>query len=107
MRCTKTARTLRTLHSKHSLVSHLGLGASFATPNVTFDTASENYPVGKRIFARVGGQVAMLGVCTAVSLTFDNEGTDELIRFQWLIGTRKNNCDTTLNVKKPLTRSNP
>ncbi len=59
--------------------SHLGFGVSFATPNVTFDTASPNYPVGKRIFYRVGGQVAMLGVCTAVSLTFDNEGTNELI----------------------------
>ncbi len=59
--------------------SHLGFGASFATPNVTFDTASPNYPVGKRIFYRVGGQVAMLGVCSAVSLTFDNEGTNELI----------------------------
>lgn len=59
--------------------SHLGFGATFSTPNVTFDATSPNYPVGKRIFYRVGGQVAMLGVCTAVSLTFDNEGTDELI----------------------------
>lgn len=59
--------------------SHLGFGATFSTPNVTFDTTSSNYPVGKRIFYRVGGQVAMLGVCTAVSLTFDNEGTNELI----------------------------
>jgi hypothetical protein len=59
--------------------SHLGFGATFSTPNVTFDTTSSEYPVGKRIFYRVGGQVAMLGVCTAVSLTFDNEGTSELI----------------------------
>jgi len=59
--------------------SHLGFGATFSTPNVTFDTTSSDYPVGKRIYYRVGGQVAMLGVCTAVSLTFDNETTNELI----------------------------
>lgn len=61
--------------------SHLGFGATFdpAGNNVTFDVTSANYPVGKRMYYRVGGQVAMLGVCTAVSLTFDNEGTNELV----------------------------
>ena len=61
--------------------SHLGFGVAFngAGNNVTFDVTSANYPVGKRMYYRVGGQVAMLGVCTAVSLTFDNEGTNELI----------------------------
>lgn len=61
--------------------SHLGFGATFdpAGNSVTFDVTSSNYPVGKRMYYRVGGQVAMLGVCTAVSLTFDNEGTNELI----------------------------
>ena len=64
-----------------SFAASLGFGAQFAagTGLVTFDTASPNYPIGKRIFYRIGGQVAMLGVCTAVSITFTNESTDEVI----------------------------
>jgi len=62
-----------------SYASSLGFGLTFAGSTVTFDTASANYPVGKRLYYRVGGQVAMLGVCTAVSATFDNETTNEVI----------------------------
>lgn len=64
-----------------SFAASLGFGAEFNTTDhkVTFNTASDNYPVGKRVFYRVGGQVAMLGVCTAVSITFTNESTDEVI----------------------------
>jgi len=59
--------------------NHLGFGYTSDGTNTSIDVTSEHYPVGKRIFYRVGGQVAMLGVCTAVSLTYDNEGTNELI----------------------------
>lgn len=47
--------------------------------NIGFDTNHADYPVGKRMFYRVGGEVAMLGVCTAISLTHANESTNELI----------------------------
>lgn len=58
---------------------HLGFGFESDGTDTSIDVTSPNYPVGKRIFYRVGGQVAMLGVCTAVSLTYDNEGTNELV----------------------------
>ena len=45
--------------------------------DVSFDSSSANYPVGKRFFYRVGGQVAMVGVCTAVSLIYS--GSNQLI----------------------------
>ena len=47
--------------------------------NIGFDTNHAEYPVGKRMFYRVGGEVAMLGVCTAISLTHANESTNELV----------------------------
>ena len=46
---------------------------------IGFDTNHAEYPVGKRMFYRVGGEVAMLGVCTAISLTHANESTNELV----------------------------
>ena len=49
------------------------------TDHATFDNKHANYPVGKRMYYRVGGQIAMLGECAAVSLTFDNESTNELV----------------------------
>lgn len=59
--------------------ANLGFGYASDGTNTSVDTTSPNFPVGKRIFYRVGGQIAMLGVCTAVSLTYDNEGTNELV----------------------------
>ena len=55
------------------------LDGSGATRTASFDTTSPNFPVGKRMFARVGGSVHMLGVCTAVSLTTSQGSSNELI----------------------------
>jgi len=55
------------------------LDGSGATRTASFDTTSANYPVGKRMFARIGGTVHMLGVCTAVSATSSSGGSNELI----------------------------
>ena len=57
----------------------LGFGLELDGTNLQFDTASSFYPVGKRIFARVGGSVHMLGVCTAISATTNQEGSNEVI----------------------------
>ena len=47
--------------------------------NIGFDSNHADFPIGKRMFYRVGGEVAMLGVCTAISLTHANESTNELV----------------------------
>ncbi len=57
----------------------LGFGAQLSGANLVWDTTSPYYPVGKRIFARVGGSVHMLGECTAISLTKDQESANELV----------------------------
>ncbi len=66
-----------------SFEAFLGFGVqldgSGATRTASFDTSSVNYPVGKRVFARIGGSVHMLGVCTAVSATTSQEASNELI----------------------------
>ena len=58
----------------------LGFGVTLGGGSTaSFDTTSPNFPVGKRMFARVGGSVHMLGVCTAVSATTSQGGSNELI----------------------------
>ena len=56
-----------------------GFGLTYSGTTGSFDSTHAEYPVGKRLFYRLGGKVAMLGEVTAVSATHSNETSNELI----------------------------
>ena len=56
-----------------SFNTNMGFGIMTDGTRIGFDITHDDFPVDKRMFYRVGGEVAMLGVCTAISATIQNE----------------------------------